>query len=102
MKEMINKIQALIESEKEEIKEIENVRRKVKARLDSDESLSLSTYRTLIRMLAEFDLQTSLHTTFIQMLKDILSENLKEKENLHKANKKEEGKTPSSSPLARQ
>lgn len=76
MKEMINKIQALIESEKEEIKEIENVRRMVKARLDSDESLSLPTYRTLIRMLAEFDLQTSsLHTAFIQDLKALLLEN---------------------------
>lgn len=75
MKEMINKIQALIESEENELKEIENVRRKVKESLDSDEGLSLPTYRTLIRMLAESNLKTSLHTTFIQDLKAMLPEN---------------------------
>lgn len=74
MKEMINKINALIESEEKELKEIESAKRDVETRLDSDESFSMATCHTLIHMLMEFDTRTSLHKTFIKQLKDMLPE----------------------------
>lgn len=70
MNEMINKIQALIESQEEEIKEIEELKKDVKVKLDFN-SFSLPTCKMFFLMLLEH----SLHLEFIQMLKDVLSEN---------------------------
>ena len=72
MNEITNKIKALIESEQEELKDIEEFKNKTKTKLDSDESFSLSTYRMLVRTLAETALKIDLHKTFIKKLQNLL------------------------------
>ena len=72
MNEITNKIKALIVSEQEELKDIEEFKNKTKTKLDSDESFSLSTYRMLIRTLAEAALKIDLHKTFIKKLQNML------------------------------
>lgn len=72
MNEITNKIKALIESEQEELKNLEEFKNKTKTKLDSDESFSLLTYRMLVRTLAETALKIDLHRTFIKKLLDIL------------------------------
>lgn len=80
MNEITNKIKALIVSEQEELKDIEEFKNKTKTKLDSDESFSLSTYRMLVRTLAEAALKIDLHKTFIKKLQNLLPNEL-EKEN---------------------
>lgn len=80
MNEITNKIKALIESEQEEVKDLEEFKNKTKTKLDSDESFSLSTYRMLVRTLAETALKIDLHKTFIKKLQNLLPNEL-EKEN---------------------
>lgn len=72
MNEITNKIKALIESEQEELKDIEEFKNKTKTKLDSDESFSLSTYRMLVRTLAETALKIDLHKAFIKKLQNML------------------------------
>lgn len=78
MNEITNKIKALIESEQEELKDIEEFKNKTKTKLDSDESFSLSTYRMLVRTLAEAALKIDLHRTFIKKLQNMLPKELDE------------------------
>lgn len=80
MNEITNKIKALIESEQEELKVLEEFKNKTKTKLDSDESFSLSTYRILVRTFAETALKIDLHKTFIEKLQNLLPNEL-EKEN---------------------
>lgn len=80
MNEITNKIKALIEIEQEELKDLEEFKNKTKTKLDSDESFSLSTYRMLVRTLAEAALKIDLHKAFIEKLQNLLPNEL-EKEN---------------------
>lgn len=82
MNEITNKIKALIESEQEELKDLEEFKNKTKTKLDldSDESFSLSTYQMLARTLTETALKIDLHKAFIKKLQNLLPNEL-EKEN---------------------
>lgn len=79
MNEITNKIKALIESEQEELKDIEEFKNKTKTKLDSDESFSLSTYRMLVRTLAEAALKIDLHKAFIKKLQNLLPKEFSKK-----------------------
>ena len=68
MNEITNKIKALIESEQEELKDIEEFKNKTKTKLDSDESFSLQTYRSLQRRLSEKTLKIEVFAQFINDL----------------------------------
>ena len=72
MNEITNKIKTLIVSEQEELRDIEEFKNKTKTKLDSDESFSLSTYRMLVRTLAEAALKIDLYKTFIKKLQNLL------------------------------